>query len=210
MLDSVKSLVLNYSYEPLQFCSAKRAIIMVFNGRAEFLESDGYVVRSPTTTFKLPAVIRVLNIVKRSRRKGIAFSKKNILRRDNFTCQYSGSNDNALTVDHIFPKSRGGKSNWINVVVACKPCNLKKGNQTPSEKGMQLIKKPSMPEFYWPFFQIPSGPTSHLKIWRKSAKKSSKILGARSPNFVNLADNQLDKYPLLKIVKIIEIYINEL
>ena len=172
MLNSIKSLVLNYSYEPLQFCSAKRAIIMVINGRAEFLESDGYVVRSPTTTFKLPAVIRVLNMVKRSRRKGIAFSKKNILRRDNFTCQYCGNNDNSLTVDHILPKSRGGKSNWNNVVVACKPCNLKKGNQTPTEKGMQLCKKPSKPEYQWPFFQLPSGPTSHLKIWGKCLPKS--------------------------------------
>jgi len=126
MLNSVKSLVLNYSYEPLQFCSAKRAIIMIFNERAEFIESDGYVIRSPTTTFKLPAVIRVLNIVKRSKRRGISFSKKNILRRDNFTCQYCGVSNNSLTVDHVLPKSRGGKSNWINVVVACKPCNLKK------------------------------------------------------------------------------------
>ena len=172
MLDSVKSLVLNYSYEPLQFCSAKRAIIMVLNGRAEFLESDGYVVRSPNTTFKLPAVIRVLNLVKRSRRKSIAFSKKNILRRDNFTCQYCGNNNNSLTVDHILPKSRGGKSNWNNVVVACKPCNLKKGDQTPLEKGMHLYKKPSKPEFQWPFFQIPPGPTSHLDIWRKYLPRS--------------------------------------
>ena len=167
MLDLVKSLVLNYSYEPLQFCSAKRAIIMIFNERAEFIESDGYVIRSPTTTFKLPAVIRVLNIVKRSKRRGISFSKKNILRRDNFTCQYCGVSNNSLTVDHVLPKSRGGKSNWINVVVACKPCNLKKGDQTPSERGMQLLTKPSKPEFYWPFFNIPTGPTSHLEIWRK-------------------------------------------
>ena len=167
MLSSVKSLVLNYSYEPLQFCSAKRAIIMIFNERAEFIESDGYVVRTPTTTFKLPAVIRVLNIVKRSKRRGISFSKKNILRRDNFTCQYCGAINNSLTVDHVLPKSRGGKSNWINVVVACKPCNLKKGDQTPSERGMRLLKKPSKPEFYWPFFNVPTGPTSHLEIWKK-------------------------------------------
>jgi len=72
----VKSLVLNYSYEPLQFCTAKRAIIMVFNERAEFIESDGYVVRTPTTSFKLPAVIRVLNIVKRSKRKESLSVKK--------------------------------------------------------------------------------------------------------------------------------------
>ena len=167
MLNSVKSLVLKYSYEPLQFCSAKRAIIMVFNERSEFIESDGYGVRSPTTTFKLPAVIRVLNIVKRIRRKETAFSKKNILRRDNFTCQYCGTINNSLTVDHVLPKSRGGKSNWINVVVDCKPSNLKKGDQTPSEKGMQLLSKPSKPGSYWPFFSIPTGPTSHLEIWKK-------------------------------------------
>ena len=173
MLDSVKSLVLNFSYEPLQFCSAKRAIIMVLNGRAEFLESDGYVIRSPSTSFKLPAVIRVLHMVKKSRRKGVSFSKKNILRRDNFTCQYCGTNGNSLTVDHILPKSRGGKSNWNNVVVACKPCNLKKGNQTPSEKGMQLNKKPSKPDFHWPFLQLPCGPISHIEIWGKYLPKSS-------------------------------------
>ena len=104
MFDSVKSLVLNYTYEPLQFCSAKRAIIMIFNARAESIESNGYVVRSPTITFKLPAVIRVLNRVKRSQPRNIYFSKKNILRRDNFTCQYCGGTDNSLTIDHVAPK----------------------------------------------------------------------------------------------------------
>ena len=167
MLDSIKSLVLNYSYEPLQFCSAKRAIIMVFSERAESIETNGYVVRSPTATFKLPAVIRVLNIVKRSKRRGISFSKKNILRRDSFTCQYCGVINNSLTVDHVLPKSRGGKSDWINSVAACKPCNLKKGDLTPSEKGMKLFKTPSKPDFYLPFFNIPTGPTSHLEIWKK-------------------------------------------
>ena len=167
MLSTVKILVLNYSYEPLQFCNAKRAIIMVLNERAESIESDGEMVRSPNKTFELPAVIRVLKMVKKSRRKSIAFNRKNILRRDNFTCQYCGDVDNALTVDHIHPKSRGGESSWINVVIACKPCNLKKGNQTPTEKGMQLINQPFKPDFYWPYFNVPSGPSSHLKIWQK-------------------------------------------
>jgi 5-methylcytosine-specific restriction endonuclease McrA len=167
MLSTVKILVLNYSYEPLQFCNAKRAIIMILNERAESIESDGHIVRSPNNSFELPAVIRVLKMVKKSRRKSIAFNRKNILRRDNYTCQYCGDVDNVLTVDHIHPKSRGGESNWINVVIACKPCNLKKGNQTPTEKGMQLIKQPFKPDFHWPYFHIPSGPSSHLQIWRK-------------------------------------------
>ena len=167
MLNSLKILVLNYSYEPLQFCSAKRGIVMVLVGRAERIESDGFVIRSPSVSFQLPAVIRVLKMVKRNRRKGVNFSKKNILRRDNHTCQYCGISNPLLTVDHVLPKSRGGKTNWTNVVVACKPCNLKKGNQTPSERGMRLRQKPSKPEFYWPFFNIPTGPTSHLEIWKK-------------------------------------------
>jgi 5-methylcytosine-specific restriction endonuclease McrA len=167
MLSTVKILVLNYSYEPLQFCNAKRAIVMILSERAESIESDGQIVRSPNNSFELPAVIRVLKMVKKSRRKSIAFNRKNILRRDNYTCQYCGDVDNVLTVDHIYPKSRGGKSNWINVVIACKPCNLKKGNLTPTEKGMQLIKQPFKPDFYLPYFHIPSGPSSHLQIWRK-------------------------------------------
>ena len=167
MLNKVKILVLNYSYEPLQFCNAKRGIIMVVNKRAESIESDGDLVRSPNSTFELPAVIRVLKIVKKSRRKSIAFNRKNILRRDNYKCQYCGDIDNALTVDHIHPKSRGGESSWVNVVIACKPCNLKKGDQTLTEKGMLLIKRPFKPDSHWPYFNVPSGPSSYLKIWRK-------------------------------------------
>ncbi len=178
MFDSIKILVLNYSYEPLQFCSAKRAIIMILSGRAENIESDGFVVRSPSVSYPLPAVIRVLNMVRRKRKRGISFSKKNILRRDNFTCQYCGKSNNILTVDHICPKSRGGKTNWTNVVVACKPCNLKKGSQNLHETGMRLKKTPSKPDYLFFHFSIPSGPESHLQIWQKylPAKFLSKSL----------------------------------
>ena len=105
MLDAFKSLVLNYSYEPLQFCTARHAITMVFGGRAEELDSAGYLVRTPSTSFELPTVIRVLKMVRRNRKKGLAFSKKNILRRDNYTCQYCGISTHPLTVDHVVPKS---------------------------------------------------------------------------------------------------------
>ena len=165
MLDSIKILVLNHSYEPLQFCTAKRAIIMVLSGRAENIESDGFVVRSPSQTLPLPAVIRVLKLVKRNRKKGVAFSKKNILRRD--TCQYCGFSGNILTVDHIRPKSRGGKTNWTNVVVACKPCNLKKGSLTLDETGMRLVRPPAKPDCLYFHFHIPSGPQTYVQIWRK-------------------------------------------
>lgn len=167
MLDSLKILVLNSTYEPLQFCNAKRGIVMVLTGRAEQVDCDGYVVRSPSTSFQLPTVIRVLKTVKRTPRKGIAFSKKNILRRDNYTCQYCGETSSSLTVDHIMPKSRGGKTTWTNVVVACKPCNLKKGNYTLTEVDMKLLVKPYKPDFQLHPFTIPSGPKSYLESWQK-------------------------------------------
>ena len=167
MFDSIKILVLNYSYEPLQFCTARRGMIMVLSGRAENLENNGYVVRSPTMTYPLPAVIRILKMIRRHRTTGVSFSKKNILRRDNYTCQYCGHSGNFLTVDHVHPKSRGGKTNWTNVVVACKPCNLKKGNHSLKETGMQLITPPSKPDFMFAHFAIPSGPESHVEIWQK-------------------------------------------
>lgn len=167
MFESLKILVLNFTYEPLQFCNAKRAFVMVLTGRAEQLDCDGYVIRSPSASFQLPTVIRVLKTVKRTSRKGISFSKKNILRRDNYTCQYCGDANSTLTVDHIQPKSRGGKTSWTNVVVACKPCNLKKGNYMLSEVDMRLLAKPVKPEFQLHPFAIPSCPKSYLESWRK-------------------------------------------
>ena len=85
---------------------------MVLSGRAEQIECDGYVVRSPSMSLQVPTVIRVLNMVKRKARKSVSFSKKNILRRDNFTCQYCGDQNYPLTVDHVIPKSRGGETSW--------------------------------------------------------------------------------------------------
>ncbi|PIP72092.1 MAG: HNH endonuclease [Nitrospinae bacterium CG22_combo_CG10-13_8_21_14_all_47_10] len=173
MLDSFKSLVLNYSYEPLQFCSARHAIIMVFGGRAEELDSAGYTVHTPSTSFQLPTVIRVLKMVRRKRKKTLSFSKKNILRRDNYTCQYCGTSNHPLTVDHVVPKSRGGGTNWTNIVVACKTCNLKKADRTPLEVDMKLRKPPGKPEYHFISFVIPSGPESHVEIWQKYLPENS-------------------------------------
>ena len=175
MLDSFKSLVLNYSYEPLQFCSARHAITMVFGGRAEELDSAGYTVFTPSTRFQLPTVIRVLKMVQRNRKKGLSFSKKNILRRDNYTCQYCGTSNHPLTVDHVVPKSRGGGTNWTNIVVACKTCNLKKGDRTPFEVDMQLRQLPRKPDHQYIPFLIPSGPDSHIEIWQKYLPKKLSI-----------------------------------
>ncbi|HIE80229.1 MAG TPA: HNH endonuclease, partial [Nitrospinaceae bacterium] len=120
-----------------------------------------------STSFELPTVIRVLKMVRRNRKKGLAFSKKNILRRDNYTCQYCGISTHPLTVDHVVPKSRGGKTNWTNIVVACKTCNLKKGDRTPLEVDMTLVRLPRKPDYQFIPFIVPSGPDSHVEIWQK-------------------------------------------
>jgi len=172
MLNVLKILILNSSYEPLQFCSAKRGIVMVLSGRAEQIECNGYVVRSPSISFPVPTVIRVLNLVRRKARKTVSFSKKNILRRDNFTCQYCGNKDHPLTVDHIIPKSRGGETIWTNVVVACKPCNMKKGSRTAREANMKLGQSPTRPKFKYHQLVVPVGPPSHIECWMKYLPKA--------------------------------------
>jgi len=116
-----------------------------------------------------------LQMVRRNRKKELSFSRKNILRRDNYTCQYCGTFNNSLTVDHVVPKSRGGETNWMNIVVACKTCNLKKGNRTPFEVDMQLRQLPRKPDYQFIPFVIPSGPDSHIEIWQKYLPKKFSV-----------------------------------
>ncbi|MBI3327996.1 MAG: HNH endonuclease [Nitrospinae bacterium] len=89
-IDGIKVLVLNKTYEPLHFCNVKRAIIMVLQGKAESVEMSDRVIRSPSRILPLPTVIRLIQYIKRSYSKGISFSKKNVFKRDNYTCQYCG------------------------------------------------------------------------------------------------------------------------
>ncbi|MBT4485453.1 MAG: HNH endonuclease [Candidatus Latescibacteria bacterium] len=138
-------LLLNQNYTPLTTCSARRAIIMVWLGKAEIVESTGLVVRSVTMTFDIPAIIRLLMYVGISYKWNIQLTKQNILRRDHKTCQYCGENDGPMTVDHIIPRSHGGEETWGNLVCACSACNNKKGNRTPQTAGMILIKQPKKP-----------------------------------------------------------------
>jgi 5-methylcytosine-specific restriction endonuclease McrA len=98
----------------------------------------------------------------------VAFNKKNILRRDGYTCQYCGRRGERLTVDHIIPRSRGGETTWINVVAACLKCNLKKGNRTVEEASMALIREPAHPRFLFSmqFYRHPHA-HSFFDSWRK-------------------------------------------
>ncbi|MBW7889272.1 MAG: HNH endonuclease [Bacteroidetes bacterium] len=140
-----KVLVLNQNYEPLSICNVKKAIILLFLGKAELVEtSNGKMIRSVSMSIPFPSVVR-LSVFIRVPYKKIILSRKNILRRDGHRCQYCGRGDVPLTVDHIMPRSRGGEDTWENLTAACVKCNNRKGNNTPEEAGMPLIRKPMKP-----------------------------------------------------------------
>lgn len=145
-MDPDRVLILNQTFEPLHVCSARRAVVLLFTGKAERIEDTPKVFHSATRTITLPSVIRLHRYVKRPLQPSVSFNKKNIFKRDGYTCQYCGRNGGErMTIDHIIPKSLGGRTVWDNVVSACRTCNLKKGNKMLKEAGMSLLRKPSKP-----------------------------------------------------------------
>ena len=137
-------LLLNADYSALSVCSVERAIILVLLQKADLVEahSDRFV-RSTSLRLPWPSIVR-LKFYVRVPYKRIMISRKNVLRRDRFRCQYCNSRDR-LTIDHVMPKSRGGRDTWDNLVTACTRCNTRKGNRTPEEAGMPLLRKPFRP-----------------------------------------------------------------
>ena len=132
------ALVLNASYEPLSVVSARRATCLVLSEKAEMLEDDGIVLHSERLDFAQPSVIRLRYMVKVPYVRRSAVSRRAIFARDEHRCQYCGAH--ADSIDHVFPRSRGGGHHWENVAAACKPCNLTKRDRTPEEAGMRLAR----------------------------------------------------------------------
>ena len=137
-------LVLNQSYEPIMVVGAKRAIILILSEKVDALENYRELIHSTYLTLPLPSVIKLKQYAK-IRRKDIVLSRKNVLKRDNHTCQYCGIRSVPMTIDHIIPRQRGGEDSWYNLVAACVPCNTHKGNQSQKEAKMILHKKPRKP-----------------------------------------------------------------
>lgn len=143
---SSKVLVLNQDFRAITLCSMERAFILVFMRKAE-LVSDvaGEALRTTTKSFAKPSIIRLSKYI-HVPYKNVELTRHNIFKRDGNCCAYCGSKQN-LTIDHVMPKSRGGKSNWSNLVAACSRCNSKKGYFTPVEAGMPLRVVPHKPTF---------------------------------------------------------------
>ena len=146
-------LVLNQSYEPLNLCRIRRAMVLILLGKAEVLENGRGELHSAKQVFDIPSVIRLAYMVKRPhhRRK---LNRIEVFNRDYHTCQYCGRQVKELTLDHVIPRRRGGEHVWDNVVSACIPCNHRKGGFTPDEAGMKLLHQPRHPQndgFYIPY-----------------------------------------------------------
>ena len=145
-IKSKKVLILNADYRAFSVCSVYKAFLLVYLEKAEIVKkADDAVLRSVSRTYDMPSIIRLSQYVNIPY-KGVVMTRQNIFKRDGNKCVYCSSKDN-LTLDHVLPRSRGGGSNWNNLVTACKTCNSKKGDFLPEEIGMDLPYKPFKPSF---------------------------------------------------------------
>jgi 5-methylcytosine-specific restriction endonuclease McrA len=153
------TLVLNCSWEPLKIVDWQRAMTLWAQGKVEVLHEHPREVRAVTFSFRLPSVVRLLQMVRLKRRPMVQFTRANIYARDEFTCQYCARafEPEDLTFDHVIPVAHGGTRGWENIVTACEPCNRKKAARTPDEAGMTLLKKPRRPLVLAPTMKLTVG-----------------------------------------------------
>ena len=144
-LASVQVLVLNASYEALNVCSDRRAHVLVWKGKAEVVEHHAHPLRSAERSFVRPHVIRLLQYVRVPRAVKRRISRRALFARDGWKCVYCGTTAGRLTLDHVIPRSKGGDSVWENVVTACAPCNLRKGDRLLEDVAMSLPHPPRAP-----------------------------------------------------------------
>src|SRR5688572_6908329 len=147
-------LVLNATFEPINVCTVRRAAVLVLKSKAEVLEHGNGVLHSEHLALERPVVIRLVTYVKVPRdvhRRKI--TRKAVLARDSWTCQYCGTGKPGLTGDHVIPRSRGGQSVWENIVASCAACNRRKGDRLPREVAMHPRQRPR-----------PPGPTVFIRI----------------------------------------------
>lgn len=137
--------VLNGDYTFLCLIDWKKAMNLVFAEKVSVLKYSDKMIRSVGGAFRLPAVLVLMKVVRSVYKNKVPFNRRNLLIRDRFACAYCGASGRKLTIDHVIPKSKGGKSDFDNCVVCCQDCNNKKASGTPREAGMYLAKRPYQP-----------------------------------------------------------------
>jgi len=183
------TLILNKSYIPIHIADWTKAISLLYRGHANALDHDFMVYNYDDWLIQTPELcnhkkiktchyevaipdVMVLTLYNKLPIKEVQFTRQSIFQRDNYICQYCGKKfkKDELEKEHVFPKSRGGKNTWDNIVSACSPCNARKANRTPQEAGMKLIRKPSPPVWLNPFNKLKHHPNKK-KQWMIFLKK---------------------------------------
>jgi len=137
-------LVLNANFEPMNVCNTRRAINLILSGKASLVLNGRGEIRTVSRVYPCPSIIRLENMVKRPRPR-IKLTKREVLRRDNYSCQYCGQSVPHMTIDHVVPRHMGGGHTWENLVTACPACNHRKGGRTLEQAHMRLIRTPTEP-----------------------------------------------------------------
>lgn len=137
-------LVLNANFEPINICSMQRALCLIIAEKAMLVLNGRGIIHTARQAYPRPSIIRLLSMVHRPRRP-VKLTRREILIRDNFTCQYCGKHGGMLTIDHVIPRHLGGQHIWLNVVTACPACNHRKGGRLLADSGMHLLRLPQTP-----------------------------------------------------------------
>jgi 5-methylcytosine-specific restriction endonuclease McrA len=159
-------ILLNADYSFLNIVDWKRALRLVVKNKVKVLSYSARTIKGVEgAQVPVPAVMRLVKLIRSVYRSRVPFSKRNVLIRDGYHCAYCGNTDGRLTIDHIIPRSRGGRSTFENCVACCRACNLKKGCRTPNEARMYLRKRPVQPTIS-EFLRIRLQRMGILDLWK--------------------------------------------
>jgi hypothetical protein len=144
-----KALLLDRNYMAVAIITIRKAAKLITRGKVESVSSQEFLVQTGSGKFKIPTILRLTNPIPHRASGSVKFSRKNVMLRDNFICQYCFERlgKNSGTIDHVMPKSRGGQSDYHNCVTSCNRCNNFKANRTPEEAGLILKMLPKKPTF---------------------------------------------------------------
>ncbi len=137
-------LVLNANFEPLNVCTLRRAMGLMLTGKADLVQNGRGEIHTIHASYPCPSIIRLEKMVHKPR-LAVRLTKREILRRDDYTCQYCGQKTPYLTIDHVIPRRLGGAHTWDNLAAACPACNHLKGGRTPQQANMRLLRQPKQP-----------------------------------------------------------------
>jgi len=137
-------LVLNANFAPINICSTRRAVVMILTGKASLVSNGRGYIQTVSRSLQRPSVIRLGTMIRRPRPR-VTLNRREVFRRDGYTCQYCGTRTGSLTLDHVIPKHLGGEHSWENLVTACSACNHLKGGRPLEQAGMRLRCIPREP-----------------------------------------------------------------